>query len=200
MQSMTASLRTIFRPGPNAYFNPYVYLPLYYLVRSDLSALEISSALAIVHSILLWLTYELALTVCPFHEPRRRFMFGLCAVAFALVNPILLQQIGSTFADITTGESCWPAGCCSPARYARRALRGSSAPACLCGLAAGLKLTNAVHALAGFAILLCLPLTPWGRIRQGLVYGISLGIGSFVMAAPWSYRLERAVRQSSCSL
>ena len=28
----------------------------------------------------------------------------LCGVAFALVNPILLQQIGSTFADITTGE------------------------------------------------------------------------------------------------
>ncbi len=30
-----------------------------------------------------------------------------------------------------------------------------------------------------------------GRIRQGLAYGISLGLGFLVIAAPWSYRLEK---------
>ncbi len=35
-----------------------------------------------------------------------------------------------------------------------------------------------------------LPLALRGRIRQGLAYGVSLGLGFMVVAAPWSYRLE----------
>src|SRR5712664_122191 len=93
-----------FAAGPQSYFNPYIYVPFYYLVSTGLSSLEISSALAVAHSVMLWLTYELAVSVCPSDDRRRRLMFGLCGVAFALINPILLQQIGSTFADITTGE------------------------------------------------------------------------------------------------
>jgi hypothetical protein len=180
-----------FPAGPQSYFNPYIYAPLYYLTSSSLSSLEISSALAIVHSVILWLTYELAVSVCPSDDRRQRLIFGLCGVAFALINPILLQQIGSTFADITTGEfllAGW--------LLLALAIRTPSAArvigaGLLCGVATGLKLTNAVHAIAGFAVLTMLPLTPWARIRQGLAYGISLGIGCLVIAAPWSYRLER---------
>ena len=61
----------------------------------------------------------------------------------------------------------------------------------LCGIATGLKLTNAVHAISGFAVLIMLPLTLRERIRHGLAYGISLGLGFVVVAAPWSYRLEQ---------
>jgi hypothetical protein len=180
-----------FAAGPQSYFNPYIYVPLYYLVSSSLSSIEISSALAIAHSVILWLTYELAVSVCPSDDRRQRLIFGLCAIAFALVNPILLQQIGSTFADITTGElvlAGW--------LLLALAIRTPSAArvigaGLLCGVATGLKLTNAVHAIAGFAILTMLPMVPWGRIRLGLAYGISLGLGFLVIAAPWSYRLER---------
>jgi hypothetical protein len=179
-----------FPAGPNSYFNPYTYVPLYYLVNSSLSSLEISSALAMAHSVMLWLTYELALTVCPSGDRHKRLMFGLCAVAFALINPVLLQQIGSTFADITTGELVL-AGWLLLA-FAVRA-PSTARVLCagfLCGIATGLKLTNAVHAIAAFAILIMLPLPLWGRIRQGLAYGISLGLGFLVVSAPWSYRLE----------
>jgi Glycosyltransferase family 87 len=180
-----------FPAGPNSYFNPYVYVPLYYLVKSGLSSLEISSALALVHSVMLWLTYELALTVCPPHDARQRLIFGSCAVAFALINPILLQQIGSTFADITTGELVL-GGWLLLARAVRKPNNARVIYAgLLCGIATGLKLTNAIHAIAGFAILIMLPLTLVGRIRQGLAYGIPLGLGFLVVAAPWSYRLEQ---------
>jgi hypothetical protein len=180
-----------FPAGPQSYFNPYIYVPLYYLVNSSLSSLEISSVLAIVHSAMLWLTYELAVSVCPWDDRYKRLMFGLCAVAFALVNPILLQQIGSTFADITTGElvlAGW--------LLLALAIRTPSAAriigaGLLCGVATGFKLTNAVHAISGFALLIMLPLTLGGRIRQGLAYGVSLGLGFLVIAAPWSYRLEQ---------
>jgi hypothetical protein len=180
-----------FPAGPNSYFNPYVFVPLYYLAKSGMSSLGVSTALAIVHSVVLWLTFELALTVCTSRDGHTRLMFGLCAVAFALVNPILLQQIGSTFADITTGElvlAGWLLLALS-VRAPRRSLILYAGLAC--GIATGLKLTNAVHAIAGFTIVVMLPLTLWGRIRQAIAYGIALGLGYLIFAAPWSYRLER---------
>ncbi len=180
-----------FAAGPQSYFNPYVYVPFYFLIRSGLSSLEISSALAIAHSVMLWLTYELAVCVCWSNDRRERLKFGLCAIAFALVNPILLQQIGSTFADITTGEILLAGWLLLALAVRTPSLARVACAGLLCGLATGFKLTNALHAIAGFAILTMLPLAPWGRIRQGLVYSISLGLGFLVIAAPWSYRLER---------
>jgi len=179
-----------FPAGPQSYFNPYSYVPFYYLANSALSSLQVCSLLAIVHSIMLWLTYELALAVCPWDDKHRRLAFALCAVAFALVNPILLQQIGSTFADITTGELVL-AGWLLLALAVRAP--GTARVICaglLCGIATGLKLTNGVHAISGFAVLIMLPLSLRGRIRAGLAYGISLGLGFLAAAAPWSYRLE----------
>jgi hypothetical protein len=179
-----------FAAGPQSYFNPYIYVPLYYLVSTGLSSIEISSALAIVHSVILWLTYELAVSVCRSDDRRQRLMFGLCGVAFALINPVLLQQIGSTFSDITTGElvlAGW--------LLLALAVRTPSTARVICaglllGIATGLKLTNALHAISGFAILIMLPLTLRGRFRHGLAYGMSLGLGFVVVAAPWSYHLE----------
>ena len=178
-----------FAAGPQTYFNPYIYAPFYFLITTGLSSLEISSILAIAHSVMLWLTYELAVTVSPSNDPRKRLWFGLCAVAFALINPILLQQIGSSFADITTGELVL-AGWLLLARAIR--IPSTARVVCaglLCGIATGLKLTNAIHAISGFAVLTMLPLTLRGRIRQGLAYGTALGLGFVIIAASWSYRL-----------
>jgi hypothetical protein len=180
-----------FPAGPQSYFNPYVYLPLYFLVSSGLSSLAISSVLAIVHSVMLWLTYELAASVCPWEDTHKRLMFGLCAIAFALINPILLQQIGSTFADITTGELVLGGWLLLALAVRAPSTARVICAGLLCGIATGLKLTNAVHSIAAFAILVMLPLTLTGRIRQGLAYGISLGLGVAAAAAPWSYRLEQ---------
>ena len=180
-----------FPAGPQSYFNPFIYVPWYCLVISGLSSLIICSILAAVHSGMLWLTYELGVCVCPSEDTQQRLTFGLCAIAFALINPILLQQIGSAFADITTGEMVL-AGWLLLAL----AVRAPSAArvicaGLLCGVATGFKLTNALHAVSGFAVLALLPLTLRGRIRQGLFYCTSLGVGFIAIAAPWSYRLAQ---------
>jgi branched-subunit amino acid transport protein len=179
-----------FAAGPQSYFNPYIHVPFYYLVRTGLSSLKISSALAIAHSIMLWLTYELAVSVCPSDDRHERLMFGLCGVVFALINPILLQQIGSTFADITTGEFVLAGWLLLALAVRAPSTARVICAGLLCGIATGFKLTNAIHAISGFAILVVLPLTLRGRIRQGVVYGVSLGLGFLVIATPWSYRLE----------
>src|SRR5215469_14981073 len=83
-----------FAAGPQSYFNPYVYAPFYALISGGLSALAVSSALALAQSSILWLTYELALCVCPSDDRRSRLVTGLCAVALAFLNPILIEQVG----------------------------------------------------------------------------------------------------------
>jgi hypothetical protein len=180
-----------FAAGPPSYFNPYAYVPFYLLVRAGLSSLAISSVLAIVHSVIFWLAYELAVCVCPSDNRRVQITFGICAVAMTFLNPILVQQIGSSFADITTAELMlggW--------LLLAQAIRAPQAARVVCaglliGAASALKLTNSVHAIAACALLVFLPQTVFGRIRYGLGYAGALGLGFAIVAAPWSYRLEQ---------
>jgi hypothetical protein len=180
-----------FAAGAASYFNPYAYLPFYALVRGGFSPLEISSVLAVVHSVILWLTFELAVCVCPSDDRRTQMAYGVCAATMAFFNPILVQQIGSSFADITTGELVL-AGWLLLARTVRAPHAGRVVCAgLLLGAAVALKPTNAVHALAGCALLIMLPRTLYGRVRYGLGLIIALGLGFAAVAAPWSYRLEQ---------
>src|ERR1700744_94441 len=76
-----------FAAGPQSYFNPYAYVPFYLLVRLGLPGLVVGTVLAAIHSIVLWITYEIACTVCPLENPKRRLFFGLCAASLAFMNP-----------------------------------------------------------------------------------------------------------------
>jgi hypothetical protein len=180
-----------FAAGPQSYFNPYVYLPFYALVSAGLPALAVASVLAAVHSIILWLSFELGIAVCSAEDGRTRTAMGICAAALAYMNPILMQQLGSSFADITTAElvlAGWLllAGAVRTPRVVPVICAGL-----IIGVACALKLTNAVHAIAAFAILIFLPLSMRGRLRHVFFYGVSLAIGFAILATPWSYRLER---------
>src|ERR1700736_4067816 len=93
-----------FAAGMLAYLNPYAYVPFYAMVLAGLPALLICSVFAAVHGIILWLTFELGVAVCPSQDGRTRASAGICAVVLAFMNPILMQQMGSCFADITTAE------------------------------------------------------------------------------------------------
>jgi hypothetical protein len=178
-----------FAAGPQSYFNPYAYVPFYALVKAGFSSFEISSVLAIIHSAILWLTYELAVCVAPASDRRLSNIYGLYAVALTLVNPILVQQIGSSYADIMTALPVL--GGWLLLAHAVRApgtARVLSA-GLLLGIAVALKLTNVVHAIAGVAVLTMLPLVGRSRIRKWLTYLVSLGFGFAIASAPWSYRL-----------
>jgi hypothetical protein len=178
-----------FAAGPQSYFNPYAYVPFYFLVKLGLPGLVVGTVLAMIHSVVLWITYELACTVCPSEDGKERLIFGLCATILAFMNPILLQQLGTSYSDITT-TGLVLAGwllLAQAIRYTR------TAPivwgAILLGIATALKPTNGVHALAGFFLVVFVHLPLLGRIRNLCYFGAALG-GSFVLtAAPWSFRL-----------
>ena len=180
-----------FPAGSQSYFNPYAYVPFYLLAKSGLPALVVASILAAGQSIVLWLTYELALEVAPAGDGRTRFAMALGAVLFALANPILIGQFGSSYADVTTGEIVL-AGWLLLVRALRRP--GRSLIVCaglLLGAASALKLTNSVHAVSAFILLLFLHEDWRGKLTGAAIFGLGLAIGFTVVGLPWAMPLER---------
>lgn len=179
-----------FAAGTQGYLNPYVYVPFYLLATSGLTALEAALFLAAVQSAILWLVYELALAVAPPAEPRSRMALAICAVALAFANPILINQFGSSFADILTAEIAlagWLALVC--AVRAPSAMRIVYA-ALLLGCASALKLTNAVHAVSAGVMLLFMSGGWRSRFRYAGLFVVVGAAGFALVAAPWSIRLQ----------
>lgn len=180
-----------FAAGPQSYFNPYVYVPFYLLLRSALTPLEDASVLAALQSAILWLTFELALLVAPREKPGRSLAAGLLAVALAFANPVLINELGSSYADITTAE-----GVLAGWLMLLGAVRIPSAArvigaALLLGTMSALKLTNAVHAVSATALLLFIP-GGWRRkLRHALLFSAVAVTGFAAVSAPWSWRLEQ---------
>jgi len=179
-----------FPAGAQAYLNPYVYVPFYLLATSGLTALEVALILALVQSVILWLVYELALAVAPPATPRARLGLGICVVVLAYANPILISQLGSSFADVLTAEivvAGWLL--LVGAVRAPGAMRVVYA-ALLLGCASALKLTNALHAVSAGVLVLFIPGSWRSRFRYAALF-VTAGIAGFaVVAAPWSIRLE----------
>lgn len=178
-----------FAAGTLSYLNPYAYIPFYAMVQAGLPALAICSIFAALHSIILWLCFELGVAVCPAKDDRSRVFAGICAITLAFMNPILMQQIGSCFADITTAELALGGWLLLAGAVRRSRLSSVIFAGLILGAASALKLSNALSAISAFAMLAMLPLGWRSKIRHGVLYGVSLGIGFVVIAAPWSYRL-----------
>jgi hypothetical protein len=182
-----------FAAGTLSYLNPYAFVPFYLLVSSGLSALAVSSILAAVNSTLLWLTFELALTAAPSTATlRARLTFALCAVALAALNPILIQEFGSSMSDISTAIPVL-GGWLLLARAVREPrITWIICAGLLLGAATALKLTNSVHAIAALALLLVLPWNLAALLRRGFACGLAIGVGFAAVALPWSLRLAHA--------
>ena len=164
-----------FAAGLQSYFNPYAYVPFYVLVKAGLPALAVGSVLAMIHSVVLWLTYELACRVCPSEDRKERFLFGLCATVLAFMNPILLQQIGSSFADITTTGLVLGGWLLLVQAVRRPRTTPVVFGAILLGIATALKPTNGIHAFGAFFLVAFVPLPFLGRIRSLFYFGATLG-------------------------
>lgn len=179
-----------FAAGVQSYLNPYIYAPFYGLVRTGLPALWVASAFAAVQSGILWLTYELAVVVTPTANPRLRMAIGSCAALLALVNPILIDQLGSSFADITTAEVVLAGWLLLV--YALRAPGAARIifAGLLLGAASGLKLTNSLHALSACVLLLFIPTNSSRKAWLSLGFIAAVGVSFAIVATPWAIRLD----------
>ncbi len=180
-----------FAAGPQGYFNPYAYVPFYLLIRSSLTPLEDASILAVLQSAILWLTYELA-TAAAAHEGRKtRVAIGVLAAVFAFANPILINQFGSSFIDVTTAEVALAGWLALIAAVRSPGAFKVACGALLLGAASALKPTNAVHAVSAALILLFIPASWWRRFRYAGLFAVCVAAGFLLVNLPWSIHLQR---------
>lgn len=180
-----------FAAGPQAYLNPYAYVPFYLLTRSGLSSLAVGALLTAWHSAILWLTFELAVVAYPAPDRRERTLIGVWATVLALLNPILLRQLGSSFADITTAELALGGWLLLARAIGKPRIGPVVCGAALLGAATAFKLTNAVHAIGAAAMLMMLPVRARDKIRYAAIYGGAVGLSFSIVAVPWAFRLTQ---------
>lgn len=178
--------------GPQTYINPYAHLPFYLMVEAAWPSMAVGVALACFHSVMLWMTYELARAVQPLDGPAA-WVVAPAATLLALVNPVLLQELGSSFTDITTGSLAL-GGYVALVRAIRQGrLMLVAVGGGLLGAASALKLSNAFLALIpALPLVLGFSLSNRERLRGLFVFACGATLVAMVIALPWAWRLERA--------
>jgi hypothetical protein len=180
-----------FPAGTQSYLNPYSYVPFYLLATSGLTAPAAATILALFQSAILWLSYEIAIAVAPAEEVRTRVAIGVCAAVLAFANPVLIDQFGSSFADVTTAELVLAGGLLLVGAIRTPSAWRIGAAGVLLGAASALKLSNALPA-ASFAIVpLFLPIDWRRRLGHAALVGLCMGMSFALISLPWSLQLER---------
>lgn len=178
-----------FGAGTPAYVNPYSFVPLYLMWRAEWPALWMAVAFASFHAILLWLAFELALVAGVRRPGKALPAFAALAAVLTATNPVLLQGLGSTMNDATVAVFAL-AGWLAVAHALRRGSWHLAAiGGVLCGIAAGLKLSNALFAISAVPALALLPGTLRARARGMAAYGAGCGLAFALVSLPWSLKL-----------
>ncbi len=177
-----------FAAGPQAYFNPDIYLPFYWLVRAGLPDLAIASLLCAYQSSVLWLTYELALQVRPSGTDNPAIWVAPLAALLALLNPVLLQETGSSFADLNTTPIVLLGWVFLVKSFREAGWSRSAVAGILLGAACAFKLTNLSFVFAAIG--------PWLLLARSRANGpkllaLPLGLicGFVLVGGPWAWRL-----------
>ena len=179
--------------GPQTYLNPYSHLPLYLMVHAQWPSLAIGIAFACLHSVMLWMTYELASAVSRRSDGTSPAAVTWTAVGLALLNPVLLQEMGSSFTDITTGTLALGGYAALANAFIGGRLRLVALGGALLGAAAALKLSNAFLALVpALPLVLGSVSTVRLRARALVLFAVSASGVALAISVPWAWRLEQA--------
>jgi len=153
----------------------------------------IGVSFAILQSVMLWMTWELARIVCRGQTGSSPGIVVWAAVALALLNPVFLQELGSSFNDLTTGAFALGGYVALARAFFGGRLQLVALGGALLGVASALKLSNAT-----FALLPAIPMvvgcvsTPRQRVRALLTFALCAVIAMMAVTAPWAMQLDRA--------
>lgn len=175
--------------GPQSYFNPYAYIPAYWLTQTALAPVVAGGLLAAAQSVIGWLAFEMGLLLQrDLHRPVR-WAPVLCGTVLAMMSPILLAQLGTGYADISTGALVLGGVVACLRATQAGAARWDAVAGALIGIATALKLSNAIFGIAVGVALIFTAGAARLAARRTLAYATA-GIAAWVaVCLPWSLRL-----------
>lgn len=168
-------------PGQwQSYFNPAIDL-LYHGLTSVLPAPAAGFAMGLLHG----LNYVLVLAIARLLLPGAPARVPLLLALAGCFAPGFMSELGNTMGDNLTALFVLGALLVLLARFDTLQPRHALAAGLLAGLGTGLKLTNAVYALALCLALFALAAPLWQRIRLAFVFGIGVLAGMAVTGGWW---------------
>jgi hypothetical protein len=180
-----------FAASAQSYLNPVGYLPFYLMVSSGWHSVLVSIALAVVHSLCVSLLFLLSWRLFG-HLPRNeRTMFALLATGLGSATAVYWEMVGSSFLDPLLVAPML-AGLLLLLGEDRHAPRRAVIAGVLFGLAAALKYSNAVFALAALPLAIAMPgALGAARWRTALGYAAGGALAVAAAAGPWLVMLAR---------
>ena len=137
--------------GLQSYLNPLAHVPFYAMLQAGWHSVAIGGVLAAIHALALVLIYVTARALLSSYAGPDRAGALLCLLLGAASAPVL-SAIGRVYTDIVTLlpvlAAVW---IYCTGTLSQRPLAGSFALGLLLGVAAGLKQTNAIYAIAALA-------------------------------------------------
>jgi hypothetical protein len=173
--------------GIQSFFNP-VILVAQYLLLSNLPPIVAAFTLASVQSFAFVIAAAICLQIAWRDGSLSDFATAFLGFILCLLSPMALSEAGGTFPDLITAVPVLLAYLllllarkeAGSATHAQYLLAGA-----LLGLAAGLKLTNAVFALGAMGFFMAGSDTPWRRVSGLLLLIAGCGVGFVVIAGWW---------------
>jgi hypothetical protein len=172
-------------PGAfQSYFNPTLELP-YHFLNSWFTPRVAGFCMGVLHGLNFVLLAALA------RELTGNVRVALLLAAAGMFTPGFLSELGNTMGDNLTAllvlgalwllARHWD----TMRRHGAKAALAAVCAGLVMGMGTGLKLTNAVYAVAMcLALLVAIPLAPWRRVWLAFVFGVGV-LGGIALTAGW---------------
>jgi len=180
-----------FAASAQSYLNPIGYLPFYLMVSQDWHSVLVSILLALAHSLSIGLLYLIAWRLFVHLPARERRAFSILAAALGAASGVYWMTVGGSFLDPLLVPPMLAALLLLLAEDGHAASRAAGAGA-LFGVAAALKYSNAIYALAALPLTLAMSGRALGsRLRACLAYVSAAAATVGILAGPWCVLLLR---------
>lgn len=178
--------------GPNSYFNPFGYLPFYWMVMANWPSIAIGLLLGAFHGISLILLWEISARFFFKNAAHARWL-ALISVLLAASSPLFAGTLGSTFLEPTLAVFVFGGlllvglGCES--RGEKKSLLLYFSGGLLLGIATGFKLTNIIFiAGSGLSLLFVTGIRLRG-LAAAAIFSIGVIFGCLISNGWWGYLL-----------
>lgn len=172
-----------------AYLNPYSHIPFYLMVKHGLHPKVIVLIFTLFHVINLFLIYEIAIKLNTRGNTSVAWWSVYLALFFAFTNPIFLQELGTSFNEISTSVFVLSGWLALIYTYDNFKFRWVFLAGLLIGIGIALKMTNVYFSVTALPLLMLLPKNLKWRLNAIFLFACGGVLGVLITGGYWSWKL-----------